>query len=64
MWNLVRRSNWAHFCEDITGGAVAIFTVINNFFLHQMKQLSLQNIWFQQNAATCHTARETIERLT
>lgn len=31
VWNLVRRGNWPHFCENTTSSA--IFTVIINFFL-------------------------------
>ena len=37
--------------------------MISNSFLPQMQQIDLHNMWFQQDSATWHTARVTMELL-
>ena len=37
--------------------------MISNFFLAKMQELDLHNMWFQQDGATCHTARVTMDLL-
>ena len=37
--------------------------MIGNFFLPKMEELDMPDMWFQQDGATCHTARETMAQL-
>lgn len=37
--------------------------MINNFLWPQTTDIDLRNMWFQQDGATCHTARETLDLL-
>ena len=37
--------------------------VTSNFFVPQLEDLPLENMWFQQDGATCHTARGTLALL-
>ncbi|GFV41443.1 uncharacterized protein TNCV_5048481 [Trichonephila clavipes] len=37
--------------------------MITNFFLPELNNHDVQELWFQQNGATCHTARATIDLL-
>ena len=37
--------------------------MINEFFLPQLDELGLENMWFQQDGATAHTARATTDML-
>ncbi|GFW46140.1 uncharacterized protein TNCV_4210191 [Trichonephila clavipes] len=37
--------------------------MITNFFIPELNNHDLQELWFQQNGATCHTARATIDLL-
>lgn len=57
-----------YFFEDAMGDAVTVNgdryrEMIINFFSNQVNQLGLGNMWFQQDGATCHTARATVETL-
>ncbi|GFV11685.1 putative transposable element [Trichonephila clavipes] len=36
--------------------------MITNFFIPELNNHDVQELWFQQDGATCHTARATIER--
>ena len=38
-------------------------SMITNFLWPQLKEVDLDNIWFQRDQATCHTARATTELL-
>jgi len=38
-------------------------SMITNFLWPQLEEVDLHNIWFQQDGATCHTARATTELL-
>ncbi|GFU75321.1 putative transposable element [Trichonephila clavipes] len=37
--------------------------MINNFFIPELNKHDVQEPWFQQDGATCHTARATIDLL-
>ncbi|GFU92416.1 putative transposable element [Trichonephila clavipes] len=37
--------------------------MINNFFIPELNNHDVQEMWFQQDGATCHTARATIDLL-
>ncbi|GFU43671.1 putative DD41D transposase [Trichonephila clavipes] len=37
--------------------------MITNFFLPELNNHDIQELWFQQDGATCHTARVTIDLL-
>ncbi|GFV92629.1 hypothetical protein TNCV_1374801 [Trichonephila clavipes] len=37
--------------------------MITNFFIPQLNNHDVQELWFQQDGATCHTARATIDLL-
>ncbi|GFX35662.1 putative DD41D transposase [Trichonephila clavipes] len=38
-------------------------TMITNFFIPEVNNHDVQELWFQQDGATCHTARATIDLL-
>lgn len=37
--------------------------MLTNFFVPKLQNMDLNSMWFQQDGATCHTARETVELL-
>ncbi|GFV02543.1 DUF4817 domain-containing protein [Trichonephila clavipes] len=37
--------------------------MINNFFIPELNNQDVQELWFQQDGATCHTAHATIDLL-
>ncbi|GFW86555.1 hypothetical protein TNCV_4333391 [Trichonephila clavipes] len=37
--------------------------MITNFFINELNNHDVQELWFQQDGATCHTARATIDLL-
>ncbi|GFW38069.1 transposable element Tc3 transposase [Trichonephila clavipes] len=37
--------------------------MITNFFIPELNNHDVQELWFQQDGATCHTARDTIDLL-
>ncbi|GFU22157.1 uncharacterized protein TNCV_2060381 [Trichonephila clavipes] len=37
--------------------------MITNFFIPELNNHDVQELWFQQYGATCHTARATIDLL-
>ncbi|GFX03643.1 putative transposable element [Trichonephila clavipes] len=37
--------------------------MITNFFIPELNNHDVQELWFQQDVATCHTARATIDLL-
>ncbi|GFX54838.1 DUF4817 domain-containing protein [Trichonephila clavipes] len=37
--------------------------MITNFFIPELNKHDVQELWFQQDSATCHTARATIDLL-
>lgn len=40
-----------------------LHTLITNFLFHELEGMDVQNMWFQQDGAPCHTATETIDLL-
>ena len=38
-------------------------TMINHFFVPKLADVDKDDLWFQQNGATCHTVNETINLL-
>lgn len=42
---------------------VRYHTVLTDFLFPSLDQMNIENVWFQQDSATCHTARETIALL-
>ncbi|CAK9799157.1 hypothetical protein ANTPLA_LOCUS1913 [Anthophora plagiata] len=56
------------FFEDDRGNAVTVTgeryrAMLKNFLQPELNRLGLENMWFQQDGATSHTARDTIEIL-
>lgn len=37
--------------------------MLTDFFWGELVDIDLEDVWFQQDAATCHTARETMQLL-
>ncbi|GFX52141.1 uncharacterized protein TNCV_548001 [Trichonephila clavipes] len=40
-----------------------VIGMITNFFIPELNHHDVQELWFQQDGATCHTARGTIDLL-
>ena len=56
-----QRHNWAIFFENQQGKAVTINgdryrAMLNEFLFTKIEEEDIDNIWFQQDGATCHTA--------
>ncbi|XP_054744546.1 uncharacterized protein LOC129248965 [Anastrepha obliqua] len=49
--------------RNVTVNGERYCEMIPNFFLPKMQELDLHDIWFQQDGATCHTARVTMDLL-
>jgi hypothetical protein len=57
-----------YFCENETGNAVTLNgvryrNIIMELLWPQLDGMETEDMWFQQDGASCHTARETIELL-
>lgn len=57
-----------YFFENDEGNAVTVNSeryrsMLENFFWPELIGLDMRRIWFQQDGATCHTARQTIDLL-
>ncbi|EFN76234.1 hypothetical protein EAI_06029, partial [Harpegnathos saltator] len=53
------------FFENAAGQAITVNgaryrDMIIQFFVPKLQDMDVNNMWFQQDSATCHTARETI----
>ena len=64
---LEQRHNWAIF-ENVQGEAVIINgdryrAMLNEFLFTKIEEEDIGNIWFQQDGATCHTAKATLDVL-
>ena len=58
----------AYFFKDAANRNVTVIgeryrEMMYNLFLHKMQELDLPDMWFQQDVATCHTARVTMDLL-
>ncbi|GFV90078.1 uncharacterized protein TNCV_4377941 [Trichonephila clavipes] len=56
------------FCKNDEGHNVTVNgdryrAMITNFFIPELNNHDVQELWFQQDGATCHTARATIDLL-
>ncbi|GFU51118.1 transposase [Trichonephila clavipes] len=57
-----------YFCKNDEGHNVTVNgdryrDMITNFFIPELNNHDVQELWFQQDGATCHTARATIDLL-
>ena len=70
MHRLVRLTRWWHhyFFKNEAGARVTVNgdryrTMINDFLFENMDDIDPDEMWFQQDGATCHTAIATIDLL-
>ncbi|GFS85937.1 hypothetical protein TNCV_1219351 [Trichonephila clavipes] len=52
-----------HKCHNVTVNGDRYRALITNFFIPELNNHDVQELWFQQDGATCHTARATIDLL-
>ncbi|GFV38176.1 transposable element Tc3 transposase [Trichonephila clavipes] len=52
-----------HKCHNVTVNGDRYRARITNFFIPELNNHDVQELWFQQDDATCHTARATIDLL-
>ncbi|GFW89936.1 DUF4817 domain-containing protein [Trichonephila clavipes] len=52
-----------HKCHNVTVNGDRYRAMITNFFIPELNNHEVQELWFQQDGATCHTARATIDLL-
>ncbi|GFV97610.1 uncharacterized protein TNCV_2041181 [Trichonephila clavipes] len=50
-------------CHNVTVNGDRYRAIITNFFIPELNNPDVQEQWFQQDGATCHTARATIDLL-
>ncbi|GFX01329.1 transposable element Tc3 transposase [Trichonephila clavipes] len=49
--------------HNVTVNGYRYRSMITNFFIAELNTHDVQELWFQQDGATCHTARATIDCL-
>ncbi|GFY08935.1 putative DD41D transposase [Trichonephila clavipes] len=49
--------------HNVTVNGYRYRAMITNFFIHELNNHGVQELWFQQDGSTCHTARATIDLL-
>ncbi|GFV35963.1 uncharacterized protein TNCV_2867211 [Trichonephila clavipes] len=49
--------------HNVTVNGERYRAMITNFFISELNNHDVQELWFQQDSATCHTARATIDLL-
>ena len=49
--------------RNVTVNGARYRAMISDFFLPEMEELGLVDMWFQQDGATCHTSRESMDIL-
>lgn len=52
-----------HAENAVTVNGVRYRNTMTEFFWEQLKDMDIENFWFQQHGASCHTAGETIQLL-
>ncbi|GFV22338.1 putative DD41D transposase [Trichonephila clavipes] len=52
-----------HKCHNVTVNGDRYRAVITDFFIPELNNHDVQELWFQQDGATCHTALATIDLL-
>ncbi|GFW05479.1 uncharacterized protein TNCV_436601 [Trichonephila clavipes] len=50
-------------CHNVTVNGDRYRAMITNFFIPELNNHDVQELWFQHDGATCHTARATIDLL-
>ncbi|GFV01759.1 transposable element Tc3 transposase [Trichonephila clavipes] len=50
-------------CHNVTVNGDRYRATITNFFIPELNNHDVQELWFQQDGATCYTARATIDLL-
>ena len=62
---MVQIHNWAifFFFENEQGKAVRYRAMLNEFLFTKIEEKDIGNIWFQQDSATGHTAKATLDVL-
>ncbi|GFU67069.1 hypothetical protein TNCV_4969181 [Trichonephila clavipes] len=59
--SLVRTSSKKDEGHNVTVNGDRYRAMITNFFIPELNNHDVQELWFQQDGATCHTARATID---
>ncbi|GFW12212.1 putative transposable element [Trichonephila clavipes] len=59
-WSVLLKNDEGH---NVTVNGDRYRALINNFFIPELNNHDAQELWFQQEGATCHTARATIDLL-
>ncbi|GFV78299.1 uncharacterized protein TNCV_94591 [Trichonephila clavipes] len=59
-WNPSSKTMKGH---NVTVNGDRYRAMITNFFIPELNNHDVQELWFQQDGATCHTARATIDLL-
>ncbi|GFU87363.1 uncharacterized protein TNCV_2716491 [Trichonephila clavipes] len=57
---------WSSIPQSLIDNLIASMAnraMITNFFIPELNNHDVQELWFQQDGATCHTARATIDLL-
>ena len=65
---LLQNHNWPFFFENEQEEAITVNgdrypTMLNEFLFTKIEVEDISNIWFQQDAAKCHTAEATLDIL-
>ncbi|GFW89208.1 DUF4817 domain-containing protein [Trichonephila clavipes] len=56
-WSVLLQNDEGH---NVTVNGDRYRAMITNFFIPELNNHDIQELWFQQDGATCHTARATI----
>ncbi|GFT32094.1 hypothetical protein TNCV_3468981 [Trichonephila clavipes] len=59
-WSVLLQNDEGH---NVTVNGDRYRAMITNFFIPELNNHDVQELWFQQDGATCHTARATIDLL-
>ncbi|GFW83110.1 putative transposase [Trichonephila clavipes] len=59
-WSVLLQNDEGH---NVTVNGDRYRDMITNFFIPELNNHDVQELWFQQDGATCHTARATIDLL-
>ena len=65
---MVQKHNWAIFLQNEQEEAITVNgdryrAILNEFLFTKIEEEDIDNIWFQQEGATCHTAKATLDVL-
>ncbi|GFW31484.1 putative transposable element [Trichonephila clavipes] len=63
IWSEANQVYVIHKCHNVTVNGDRYRVMITNFFIPELNNHDVQELWFQQDGATCHTARATIDLL-